>query len=90
MQFHCLSSYPNDLYRNERCHYGNSLQRNLRTDDELAAKIHEREDWDISIVDFIEKPFVLCSYKRYSLREEQVGIYMKWSSPTFFDFTLLQ
>ena len=73
------------------CQYGNSLQRNLRTDVELAPKIHGREDWDISIlVDFIEKPFVLCSYKKYSLREEQVGIYMKWSSPTFFDFTRLQ
>ena len=48
------------------CQYGNSLHRNLRTDDELAPKIHEREDWDISIVDFIEKPFVLNSYKRYS------------------------
>ena len=43
----------------------------------LAPKIHGREDWDISIADFIEKPFVLNSYKRYSLREEQVGSYTK-------------
>lgn len=77
VQFHCLSSYPNDLYRNERLQDGNSLQRNLKTDDELAPKIHGREDWDISIADFIEKPFVLNSYKRYSLREEQVGSYTK-------------